>query len=543
MVAVQKGWLNAAATVRAEWVAPVTLAAAEAIGPDWRDRLAWPQPSADSVNVLTRVFQNYLDTVLQIEDGDSRTVALMCRRFMPILAIVQVAAQMSGEEGVGTNFVGTQEIGYLRGHDDTIIEETAGSLLLPASTIRFRALRRMLRINTWTPPSRLLRVMLAPQGIAIQHNALMRDWIRQQRALIRAAYTDEVFQSSRAERLSVDTAGIAAKLAAGITRLPGIADSITERLRTLIERMLFEDAEDAASLCGQLRAQASIPKLLLTGTGSQRVSRALGLEVLRRGGSVTRFSHGGSDLLLDFPDAFAERDLLVSSNFVVPSAASAHIGVVETATARANRFRPVEVLAGRGDPSLDPGKASYRAYKPGARPRVAYVSTAYYGFHQVLPPLLPAPLYFDWQIRLLNLLRRLPVDVICKPHPEGLYNSSPLLAPYCDIYPAPFEKMLSKADVLVYDFAATTTLSIGLCTDRPIVLIDHGAMRFNDTVSPHIKARCRVVRASWDSRNRPVVDSDELADAVCGQPWRVDPSYFRNLFLGTGTRDTYAWRE
>ena len=170
-----------------------------------------------------------------------------------------------------------------------------------------------------------------------------------------------------------------------------------------------------------------------------------------------------------------------------------------------------------------------------ARPRVMYVSTAYYGFHQVYPPVSrSAPLYFDWQIRLLELLKSFPIDLTCKPHPEGLFADPPMLAPYAAVNDVRFETALVGADVLVYDYPASTTLSVGLCSDRPIVLIDHGSMRFNESIRPHIEKRCRIVRAEFDLRNRLVVSRNELAHAICGDLAPADPSYFRDLFLGGG---------
>ena len=79
---------------------------------------------------------------------------------------------------------------------------------------------------------------------------------------------------------------------------------------------------------------------------------------------------------------------------------------------------------------------------------------------------------------------------------------------------------------------ASTTFSTALCTDKPIVLLDSGSLQFNETVAADIHRRCRIIRLGYDERNRPVVSGDELADAVCGGPDRIDPEAFRKLYLG-----------
>ena len=127
----------------------------------------------------------------------------------------------------------------------------------------------------------------------------------------------------------------------------------------------------------------------------------------------------------------------------------------------------------------------------------------------------------------------MPVDFVCKPHPGGL-QPPPELAPGRDArtVAARFEEAVAEVDLLIYDFPATTTLAVGLCTDRAIVLVDHGTMRFGESHRDAIAARCRIVSATYDDRNRPVVDQDELEAAIFDGPTIVDPGYFRRLFLG-----------
>jgi hypothetical protein len=536
MVAVQKEQvMSVRARSGIRWQAPATLAIAEAIGPAWRDGLAWPRPVWKDVDVIRSAVRNYVDAVLRLDDPDVRAVALLTRRFMPVLALIQVAAQVGAEEGSGAVLAGGPEIDFLRGQTGIeALGPTPRPLLPPGRPTWLKPLRRAMRTASWTPLLRLPRALVRPDGTAVRHNALMRRWIEQQGLSIRAAYHEDLTGKGQEALAGIDPAGIARELAIRVACLQDVPEPVRGRLVLLLERILAEETVNAAAVLGRLRMHPQVPRLLLTGSGSQPASRAIGLEVLRRDGEVIRFAHGGSELLFDNPDSLAERELSVSSSYVVPSPEGAQTNVVREAALRVEGLRAVRVVGGSGDPSLDPGQATWRAGPSPARPRVMYVGTAYYGLHQVYPPLLPALLYLDWQIRLLELLKGLPIELICKPHPEGLYTDPPLLAAYAAVSNEPFETALSDVDVLVYDYAATTTFSVGLCSDRPIILIDHGTMRFNETVRPHIEARCRIVRADFDTRNRPVVSRGELAEAICSDLHPADPSYFRRLFLAEG---------
>ena len=89
-------------------------------------------------------------------------------------------------------------------------------------------------------------------------------------------------------------------------------------------------------------------------------------------------------------------------------------------------------------------------------------------------------------------------------------------------------------DCFVFDYAASTTFSIALSTDRRIVLLDFGGMRFSDEIRPLIEARCRIVPIIRDGRNRATVDARALETAVCDPGPAPDPAPFSQLLLAEG---------
>lgn len=502
------------------------------------DSLAWPAPFPVIIRPLADVYRNYLDATVAIEDADARGVVLLGRRAMPVMALVQFALWTEAARRNGQRLAGHPLLDYL-----------AGAGPLPATALqpigqpvvgtRWRWPRRLARTRSWTPLLRMPTAMLSPEGAALTHNSLLREYLRHRPEAVRNAY-DEDFarfdsEEARAFAKRIDTDALADRMTSLLTKDIAISDDVSARLVGAIRPVLRESYRDAAALSGRLRATRHLPRTLFTGTGGKRMSRALGLEVIRRGGEVIRCDHGGSFVLLHTPDYMAVNELSVSTRFVVATPRAAESEELRASQRRAAPLADCAVEGLHGDAGLDVGPAAFARAKPAAsgRRRAMYVSTLLYGMHQVSPPVLPAPLYIDWQARLIALLATMPIELLCKPHPGGL--SPPAgLDPVRNVrvVTARFEQAVAEADVLIYDFPATTTLAVGLCTDRPIVLIDHGTMRFSASLAHEIAARCRIVPTTYDGRNRPVADRAALEEAVCGGPTSADPSFFRHLFLG-----------
>jgi hypothetical protein len=495
----------------------------------------WPMPFADIAAPLADIYRRYVDAAAALDDTDARSVVLLGRRAMPIMTLVQFTLWCDAARRNGQRLGGDPLFDYLAGAE-VPAPDTLQPIGQPAPP-RSLWLRRLARTSSWTPWHRLPRAMLAPDGAALAHNSLLRASLRNASHAVRNAYDEEFALTEKTDDAflgRIDADGLADYMTTALIRdLPVDAD-IHERLAEGVRVVLGDSFDDSVRLLGRLRATPKLPARLFSGTGGKRMSRALGLEIMRRDGDVVRHDHGGSFVLLDSPDSVALNEMSVSTRFVVATPAAAGSKGLRVARQRAALLGNCTIEGGPGDPGFDVGNAGLaRTQMPGGRRRVMYVSTLFYGLHQVSPPVLPAPLYADWQTRLIGLLRSMPVDFACKPHPGGL-QPPPALAPTRDArtVAARFEEAVADVDVLIYDFPATTTLAVGLCTDRSIVLVDHGTMRFGESHRDAIAARCRIVPATYDERNRPIVDRDELEAAICDSPTAADPGYFRRLFLG-----------
>jgi hypothetical protein len=500
------------------------------------DTVRWPSRFADIAAPLADIYRRYVDVAAAIDDTDARSVVLLGRRVMPILTLVQFALWCDAARRNGQRLVGDPLFDYLAGAE--VPPPDALQPIGQAASPRGLWLRRLARTSSWTPWHRLARAMLAPDGVALAHNSLLRTSLRDSSYSVRNAYDAEFALTEKTDDAflgRIDPDGLADHTTAALIGDLPVDVDIRERLAGSVRAVLVDSLNDSARLLGRLRATPKLPARLFSGTGSKRMSRALGLEIMRRGGAAVRHDHGGSFVLLDSPDSVALNEMSVSTRFVVATPDAAESKGLRVARQRAALLGSCTIEGGPGDPGLDVGSAGLaRTPTTGARRRVMYVSTLFYGLHQVSPPVLPAPLYADWQTRLIGLLRSMPVDFACKPHPGGL-QPSPALTPSRDArtIAARFEEAVADVDVLIYDFPATTTLAVGLCTDRSIVLVDHGTMRFGESHRDAIAARCCIVPATYDERNRPIVDRDELETAICDRPAIVNPGYFRRLFLGS----------
>ena len=510
---------------------------------DWRDCFVWPV-SFDTLFQLSHRLQRRFVELLSALQGDERDVMTLAKPLSGTAIVMETALALQAEHASGLHLIGPPELDMLRGtaQPDSAAESSLDDMGAYGRTkqIPHLAVRRLLRTMSWTPLTRLPATLGAPQALAITHNPLLVAEARRMRARLQFRHAAPLLEQ-------MERSAPGASLLNGPEQVGALADHALDRLtdddaltvemrrRTiaLLRPVYLRNLAQAARTLGALRRAKRIPRVLWAGTGGFAPTRALSIEVRRRGGSVTRFDHGGTMPLLAEPYYLAHRELAVSTEYVLPSTMAA----CQTAISRAaDLARPLgldSVTGGRGDPGLDPG---LRSTRPAARaPRVLFVGTAFYGFSQTYPPFPPAPIYLDWQHRILEMLGSLPIELIHKPHPGGLFRGGPPGVEHlARIDPRPFEQAMADVDCFVFDIAASTTFSIALSTDRRIVLLDFGCMRFSEEIRPLIEARCRIVPILCDDRNRATVDAEALEAAVCAPGPAPDPTPFRRLFLADG---------
>jgi len=472
---------------------PFDLTQKGALDLDWRNDYRWPLPASALYGLHARLTEKYVTFVTSLEP-DARDVALLGK--LPSLGALVEAAYTVQAEGTEPYLTGPPELSILRGKNviDTIYQPSAGHHG-KVGNLRHRTLRQIARTASWSRAGTLLPNLLSPQAIALSHNRLMRDYISIQGASVGfrhgAAYLEDITAQSPTQRSLPDTVDIDTLTDAFLDRVVTFNDldpNISERLHQLIRPTLKATLQNAASTLSALRSCTNLPKSIWSGTGAAYPARAVGLEVLRRGGEAWRFDHGGTAALSSAHAAFAASETSVSSHVVMPTT------------------------------------------------QIAENHMPFYGFYQTSTPVLPGVAYMEWQMRLVEALQRLPIELACKPHPEGLLRGKNLpTEKIARTLQVPFEEALNESDVLVMDIPASTTFSIALTTDRPIVFFDFGLLPFNDSVRDEIGKRCRILTPTYNAANQPQIDPETLAEYVCGGDDTADPTFFRNLFLNDAT--------
>jgi len=515
--------------------APFDLAAVGKM-PDWRDRLSWPVSHRERRQALAQQYRDLISFICNIEDNDLRDILLLGVNTMmhSVRVLTETALAVQGQIEHGICLVGDQPaLSYLQGDESQL--GLSIPFFQPFNGSGNRKLRRVVRTASWTPWWRLPATVLAPGAVAVSHNRLLRTVAGETDQRISFHHGDdwlcEIRKKSHETGMESGLEDIAQELFDILTDIKGLAEPWRGRLRALIaargQKILSNAAQDLAAL----RGLKDFPDELWAGSGGYYPVRALSLEVLRRGGRVRRFDHGGGSGFSGERYSSAFMEYVVSSEYVVATPHAVRMVDETRATQLIRKVRQVKITGHHGDPTF-----SIPQYPPrpaGRRRRVAYVTTALIGFRQIYPPMFPDPIHLDWQLRLAADLSALPIDLVCRPHPESLHPGSrhPLadLAPVCR---KPFFSMMKEIDLFVFDFFSTTSLFEAMCTDRPVVFLDLGFISLTKSGRALVEKRCRIVPVSYDHKNLPQVDSDILAAAVTGGQEKEDPAPIRRVLTG-----------
>ena len=195
--------------------------------------------------------------------------------------------------------------------------------------------------------------------------------------------------------------------------------AIRTRLHGLIRVEVNWRLRDAANDLDALSKHPKLPKAVWSASGGPHASRAIGLEVLRRGGEVVRHDHSGTTGLSLPHEIIALLEFAPSNQFIVATEQVARIVKRENIGNLVHPYQKVRLGYSKGFTSY--AKAVRLKPLPArAQPTVIYAPTMLSGFQSHTPALPHDLVYLDFQIRMACLLTKMPINVICKPHPEGL---------------------------------------------------------------------------------------------------------------------------
>ncbi len=506
--------------------------------PRWRENLVWPISHQEQHRVLSLQIQGLFNHITGVADSFGRDVLLLgaLQLMHTVRVLSEVVLTMQKGAALGVHLVGDRpELAFLRGE----IHEADFSLPPPsgASPPKAAFLRRIVRTSSWTPWWRLAPVFMSPSAVAVSHNHLLCDAAGESPERLVFHHAESWLAAARtrsgAKKPDLDVMALARDLSALLADIDGLNEPWKDRLRRLVLLLAGNFLTHAASDLDALLRRDDLPSTLWSAGGCYYPARAVSLAVIRKGGTVRGFEHGGTPGFMEDKWMLAFGEFAPVTEFVVSTKAKAALTNLTRTAEMVRPLHSLKILHHRGDPVFRFPRKERAARNQ--RPRVVYVSTALVGFRQLYPPLLPDVVYLDWQLRLVEFLKTLPVDLVCRPHPESIVPGiRHPLEDVATVAKGPFHKLREAGDIFIFDYPRTTSFWECLCTDKPVVFLNLNCEPFAPEILTLMENRCRFVAVNYDERNLPQFDDKILAQAIGDVHESADPSPIRRLLAGTG---------
>jgi hypothetical protein len=513
---------------------PADIAAAQGLL-DWRKRVWWPVSITEANQICSTQTRRALTWAAGLDDVLVHDATLLALPNILAYArsIVLASLAASRAKVAGIQLITTEpEFAYLQTGE--VLPSPRENPVLAPERIRSYFIRRAARIHSWHGMNGLLPALFRPETTAISHNHLLCATAAREPRAIGFRHAEQLLETARrpgspAPVMERDHASALAWVVLG----EEIADEpYRSRAHKLLEANAASHLGQAVADMAALR-RIQLPSTVWSGSGGLYAPRAVGLEILNRGGRVIRFDHGTPKGFVRAPAANDLSEFEVSSEFVVATEAAADICRDDYGDGSAGA-RPVIIRGADGDPTF--AKIPAYVQRPRRRrPRVVYAPTQLLGFRELLPVQQPDVVHLSWQIGVAEVLQEMEVELTCQPHPEGLFKGRPHpLEARATTIRGNFASQLREADVFVFDYPSTTALWEVACTDARIVFLDIGAGTMTKAVANLFRERARVLGVAHDEANRPILDMAALRDAVLDEGRPVDPTPFRRLLAGEG---------
>lgn len=283
-----------------------------------------------------------------------------------------------------------------------------------------------------------------------------------------------------------------------------------------LRKVLTETAALLRIHYDRLLKRNDLPTRLWTGTGGQIWDLMLRSAVIKKGGHVTGFDHGGGTAHVSIPlVGFIE--LWACHEFITFNARQAlDIQAAAPNWPCLDHMRPI--VKSVSDKSRPPEifiKPPFLGLTPKIK-KVFVLSTLYDQDRGRSFAFYPDLAYVDWQARLLGKLKDWGYDVYFKPHPES--RSAPHVD-FHDVIDAhivydKFEDILHEADLFIIDYTYTSILIPAFLTNIPIILIDFDNLPWHKNAYKLIQKRAALIECEFDQKNRISLDWNHLKSAI-----------------------------
>lgn len=329
-----------------------------------------------------------------------------------------------------------------------------------------------------------------------------------------------------------DVASRLVERVAAIARANAVVLSPTHRA-ALVEYTRAELCSAVALLDAAARVWSS-PRYAHFFTGYIRdpAQRAIAIAVRRHGGRVTSFTHGGSLGFFDSP-TFQLSEFMLSDTFVAYTEESAKLFSWIHAR-RPNPLAARVTFASSDDMRFAVLCATFAKAPPPARVRrVLYIGDSHAFWRRSLGNARFSLMHLDLERRLCALLIRNGYEVVYKAHPDHAERIRPLLADLVPVRTEDFSQVLHEADAYLFGNVRTTAFPIALCTNKPVIgiLLEDERSRVHPEAFAALCARCAMIPAHFDERQRIIVHEDKLLAALAATPRQPDMAFVERYMI------------
>jgi hypothetical protein len=255
---------------------------------------------------------------------------------------------------------------------------------------------------------------------------------------------------------------------------------------------------------------------LVTGTGGSYPARLVAYQTLVDGHKVIRTTHGGDPPLFD-DVAWPSIELPFATHYVAHGAVGAEslgAAVKRRSESQVAHYTGSVVAAGSDLHARIRGAAKQPAGQPVRT--VSVITASLTEMFRVTPHMkLHDVVYMEWHRRLLGAVGKLGYRVISKRHPKPFMANQEIFTGLADeeLLLTPMSAIEDRTDAYVIDFPASAFME-AICTLKPVVVIDMAIRKMKPEARESISESVTIVRATFDERNRVVINNEELKSGL-----------------------------
>lgn len=279
------------------------------------------------------------------------------------------------------------------------------------------------------------------------------------------------------------------------------------------------------------------PMNLLIGCGGNHFSRMLSLAVLKHGGSVSGFAHGGP--LVYKWDKYSWLELSTVNRFITYTEHSARTMASLLETYPPLKENTLKIEGAETGMFRNIWQRESKKLLPEKIERVMIVANCFVYDNMLGQGIaFPELMQLDWELRTVNILKKAGYKVIYKNHPDGKLCGLTIdfLDSDVEIIYDRFEDVMEYADAFLFFHTRSTTLGPALCSNKPIIYIDGGWEIWLPEMRELFSKRCTIVSAHFDERNRLIINEEELLNALVCKPAEPNTEFIEKYMFPDGVK-------